>query len=62
MILPAAPWRDRDGLEALTKVLGATEGESRFVGGAVRDTLLGIDVADVDILSLIHISEPTRPY
>ena len=49
MILPAAPWRDRDGLEALTKVLGAAEGESRFVGGAVRDTLLGIDVADVDI-------------
>ncbi|PZO74771.1 MAG: polynucleotide adenylyltransferase [Sphingomonas taxi] len=49
LILPAAPWRDRDGLEALTKVLGATEGESRFVGGAVRDTLLGIDVADVDI-------------
>jgi poly(A) polymerase len=49
MILPNAPWRDRDGLEALTKVLGATESESRFVGGAVRDTLLGIDVADVDI-------------
>ena len=49
MILPAAPWRDRDGLEALTKVLGVAEGESRFVGGAVRDTLLGIDVADVDI-------------
>ncbi|PTW45456.1 poly(A) polymerase [Sphingomonas faeni] len=49
MILPAAPWRERDGLAALTEVLGATEGESRFVGGAVRDTLLGIDVADVDI-------------
>lgn len=49
MILPAAAWRDRDGLEVLTKVLGAAEGESRFVGGAVRDTLLGIDVADVDI-------------
>ncbi|KQS48927.1 MULTISPECIES: CCA tRNA nucleotidyltransferase [unclassified Sphingomonas] len=49
LILPAAAWRDRDGLDALTKVLGAAEGESRFVGGAVRDTLLGIDVADVDI-------------
>ena len=49
MILPAAPWRERDGLDALTRVLGATEGESRFVGGAVRDTLLGIEVADVDI-------------
>ena len=49
MILPAAAWRGRDGLDALTKVLGAVEGESRFVGGAVRDTLLGIEVADVDI-------------
>lgn len=49
MILPDAAWRRRDGLEALAKVLGAAEGESRFVGGAVRDTLLGIEVADVDI-------------
>ena len=49
MILPAAPWRQRDGLEALAQVLGTADGESRFVGGAVRDTLLGIDVADVDI-------------
>ncbi len=49
MILPAAAWRGRDGLDALAKVLGAAEGQSRFVGGAVRDTLLGIDVADVDI-------------
>ncbi|MES2422167.1 MAG: CCA tRNA nucleotidyltransferase [Pseudomonadota bacterium] len=49
LILPAAPWRQRDGLEALTEALGTAEGESRFVGGAVRDTLLGIDVADVDI-------------
>ncbi|HXH17208.1 MAG TPA: CCA tRNA nucleotidyltransferase [Sphingomonas sp.] len=49
VILPEAPWCQRDGLEALSKVLGAAEGESRFVGGAVRDTLLGIDVADVDI-------------
>ena len=49
MILPAAPWRQRDGLEALAQVLGTADGESRFVGGAVRDPLLGIDVADVDI-------------
>ncbi len=49
MILPDAPWRRRDGLEALAEVLGAAAGDSRVVGGAVRDTLLGIDVADVDI-------------
>ncbi len=33
----------------LCEVLGAAEGKVRFVGGAVRDTLLGIDVADVDL-------------
>ncbi|MGA1800083.1 CCA tRNA nucleotidyltransferase [Sphingomonas sp. 4RDLI-65] len=49
LILPGAAWRNREGLEALATVLGAAEGESRFVGGAVRDTLLGIEVADVDI-------------
>lgn len=49
MILPQAAWRGREGLVALCDVLGAAEGKVRFVGGAVRDTLLGIDVADVDL-------------
>jgi poly(A) polymerase len=49
MILPAAEWRDRAGLMLLARVLGADAGEARFVGGAVRDTLLGISVADIDI-------------
>jgi poly(A) polymerase len=47
MMLPAAEWRTRPGLEHLARVLG--EGEARFVGGAVRDTLLGLPVADIDI-------------
>lgn len=47
MTLPDAPWRHRAGLDRLAAVLGA--GEARFVGGAVRDTLLGLDVADIDI-------------
>jgi poly(A) polymerase len=47
MILPNAAWRHRAGLERLAEVLGA--GEARFVGGAVRDTLLGLEVSDVDI-------------
>ena len=47
VILPDAPWRRRQGLIHLAEVLGP--GDARFVGGAVRDTLLGIDVADVDI-------------
>jgi poly(A) polymerase len=47
MTLPDAAWRHRPGLDRLAAVLGP--GEARFVGGAVRDTLLGLDVADVDI-------------
>jgi poly(A) polymerase len=47
--LPGAAWREREGLAGLCDVLGAATGKVRFVGGAVRDTLLGIDVADVDL-------------
>jgi poly(A) polymerase len=47
--LPPAGWRTRDGLAELCAVLGSAEGKVRFVGGAVRDTLLGLDVADVDL-------------
>lgn len=47
MILPDAPWRHRAGLDRLTAALDPAE--SRFVGGAVRDTLLGLDVSDIDI-------------
>jgi poly(A) polymerase len=47
MTLPSAEWRQRDGLERLAAVLG--DGAARFVGGAVRDTLLGLPVADIDI-------------
>ncbi len=43
--LPEAAWRRRPGLDALVQALG----DARFVGGAVRDTLLGIPVADIDL-------------
>ena len=49
LILPDAAWRQREGLAALATALGAGAGEARFVGGAVRDTLLGLEVADIDI-------------
>jgi poly(A) polymerase len=48
-VLPDAPWRHRAGLDRLAAALGSDAGEARFVGGAVRDTLLGLDVADIDI-------------
>jgi poly(A) polymerase len=47
--LPRAPWQDRPGLARLLDVLGAGEGETRYVGGCVRDTLLGLDVSDIDL-------------
>ena len=47
--LPHAIWQDRTGLAALLDALDVEQGCVRYVGGAVRDTLLGIDVHDVDL-------------
>ena len=49
MKLPQADWRRRSGLEGLLAVLGADQGQTRFVGGCVRDTLLELDVSDIDL-------------
>lgn len=49
MILPHAAWRTLPGLDALAQALGAPDGAARYVGGAVRDTLLGLPVADIDL-------------
>ena len=45
--LPLAEWTTREDLAALIAALGP--GNARYVGGAVRDTLLGIAVKDIDI-------------
>lgn len=44
--LPPSAWTKRADLAQLTSTLGAQH--MRWVGGAVRDTLLGVDVQDVD--------------
>ena len=46
-MLPPAPWTQRESLAELIAALG--EGNARYVGGAVRDTLLGCDAHDIDI-------------
>lgn len=46
-LLPAAPWTRRADLAALVAALG--NDNARYVGGAVRDTLLGLAVKDVDV-------------
>ncbi|WP_294327364.1 CCA tRNA nucleotidyltransferase [uncultured Sphingomonas sp.] len=42
----------RPGLDRLAMALGAEEGAARYVGGAVRDTLLGLAVADIDVATI----------
>lgn len=48
--LPEAEWTHRDDLAVLVSALGPEE--VRWVGGAVRDTLLGLPVKDVDAATL----------
>ncbi|WP_420144898.1 CCA tRNA nucleotidyltransferase [Sphingobium sp.] len=50
---PEAEWRHRPGMDGLLKALDVTDGKARFVGGAVRDGLLGLPVNDVDIATTI---------
>ncbi|MBX7541092.1 CCA tRNA nucleotidyltransferase [Qipengyuania sphaerica] len=44
--LPQADWTRREDLAALIEALGADN--ARYVGGAVRDSLLGKDIHDID--------------
>ena len=55
--LDAAKWRKRRGMARVLKALGAEEGLTRYVGGAVRDDLLGLPVSDVDLATRIRPDE-----
>lgn len=52
--LDAAKWRKRRGLRKLLKALGASEGLTRYVGGAVRDDLVGLPVSDIDLATRLQ--------
>ncbi|HEX4848125.1 MAG TPA: CCA tRNA nucleotidyltransferase, partial [Novosphingobium sp.] len=56
--LPRADWLERADLSVLVKALGP--GQARYVGGAVRDTLLGLAVKDVDIATPLEPQEVMR--
>ncbi|WP_188236546.1 CCA tRNA nucleotidyltransferase [Sphingopyxis sp. LK2115] len=58
--LPGAPWRERPGLRRVVAALAADGGAVKVVGGAVRDTLLGLDVTDVDLATPLVPEEVTR--
>jgi poly(A) polymerase len=58
--LPRAAWQSRKGMAGLLRALGAADGETRYVGGCVRDTLLGLAVSDVDLATRLAPQEVIR--
>jgi poly(A) polymerase len=52
--LDAAKWRKRRGMRRILDALGGDEGLIRYVGGAVRDELLGLPVSDVDLATRLR--------
>jgi poly(A) polymerase len=52
--LDAAKWKQRPGMPPLLDALGAADGLTRFVGGAVRDDLLGLAVNDIDLATRLR--------
>ncbi len=60
MILPDARWRHRPGLPRLLDLLGARAGETRYVGGCVRDTLFGLEASDIDLATRLAPEEVMR--
>jgi len=51
--LDAAKWRKKRGMKRLLAALGAEKGLTRYVGGAVRDDLLGLPISDIDLATRI---------
>ena len=58
--LDAGKWRRRRGMKRLLAALGAEQGLTRFVGGAVRDDLLGNPISDIDLATRIPPEEVVR--
>lgn len=55
-----APYRTRPGMERLLAALGEADGAVRFVGGCVRDQLLGEPSADIDLATIHAPAEVVR--
>jgi poly(A) polymerase len=55
--LDAGKWRRRRGMARLLDALGADDGLTRYVGGAVRDELLHLPVSDVDLATKLRPEE-----
>jgi poly(A) polymerase len=57
MKLPPADWQHGGGMDRLIAALGGRQGETRYVGGCVRDTLLGLAVRDIDLATRLRPEE-----
>ena len=57
-VLPDTRWRTAPGLRRIVAALGADK--VKIVGGAVRDTLLGLAVADIDLATPLLPDEVMR--
>ncbi|HVF38141.1 MAG TPA: CCA tRNA nucleotidyltransferase [Sphingomicrobium sp.] len=53
MKLDPEHWLKRPGIKRLLKALGARDGTARFVGGAVRDMLVGVAHDDLDLATTL---------
>jgi poly(A) polymerase len=60
MKLDPGEWLDRPGIKRLLKALDAKDGHARFVGGAVRDFLLGEHPDDLDLATTHRPEEVVR--
>ena len=49
MKLDAEAWRKRRGIARILAALDSASGHVRYVGGAVRDDLLGLPISDIDL-------------
>ena len=58
--LDVAKWRKKRGTKRLLSALGADQGLTRYVGGAVRDDLLGLPISDIDLATRILPDEVIR--
>lgn len=58
--LPHQSWLDSQGARRVLAALDAEAGETRIVGGAVRDSLLGLPVQDVDMATRFKPDEVIR--
>ena len=53
-------WRDDPATRAVMDALGAADGMARYVGGCVRNTVMGLAITDIDIATVHQPKETIR--